>query len=91
MLNKWSELIDWMMRDDCITNDERMEIQTGLTLLRKTFDDAWLKDAIENGHPLLRYVMESALWSQYRLADLGMHIEALRNQAKFIRQGESRY
>lgn len=71
------------MRDDCITNDERMEIQTGLTLLRKTFDDAWLKDAIENGHPLLRYVMESALWSQYRLADLGMHIEALRNQAKF--------
>jgi len=83
MDDNWQSYINFMMETDSLTDSEKEKVQTGIKLLRKTFDDAWLSEVVMTGHPLLYRMSNTINWSQYWLADLGNRIESLRNIHKF--------
>lgn len=72
-----------MMKTDTLSDTEKQQVQEGIALLRKTFDNNWLQNESRIGHPLLYYIANTAAWSQYWLSDLGRKIEALRTLPKF--------
>jgi hypothetical protein len=87
-MDTWEFYLDYVRQSDNLSEDEMKEVLDGVTKLRQVFNDNWLRQARQEHHPLVSYVLSKAPWSQQSqlwLADFGRKLDALKRLPKFKR------
>ena len=81
-LGTWKYYNDYILQSNDFDDESKKKILDGFALLRQKFNDKWLQDNLQEGHPLISLLANRAPWSQNWVAELGVKLEALKDVPK---------
>jgi hypothetical protein len=77
LLGKWDRYLQYNETRQDLNPEEKTRLRNGFLMLKTLFDDSWLWNAAEQGHPLIHYLSNRAPWSHMWLAGFAENLASI--------------